>query len=250
MKMNRRTLLKLGGAMALGFAIDSSFRLYNLKALPAAGEPATEKNKWGLVIDLNKCTEGCRECVDACKAENNVPTFDDPKIDINWIRTVTLNQKFPNAEKRLVPMLCNHCENPPCVQVCPVKASFIRKDGIVLVDMHRCIGCRYCMIACPYRARSFNFKNPEEGLKNRKRNPDVPLRKEGVVETCTFCVHRIDRGIEPACVEACNKLHKDAMTFGNLNDPNSKVSKLVATSKVHQIRADLGTKPKVYYIGL
>jgi molybdopterin-containing oxidoreductase family iron-sulfur binding subunit len=250
MKMDRRTFLKLGGAMALGLAIDSSFRLYNLHAFSAVEKSTIGKSKWGMIIDVSKCADGCKECVDACKAENNVPTFDDPKTDINWIRIVSLKQEFPNAEKRFIPMLCNHCENPPCVQVCPTKASFVRKDGIVLIDEHRCIGCRYCMIACPYRARYFNFRDPKEGLKEEERNPDVPMRKEGVVEKCTFCVHRIDKGLEPACVEACNKLHEGAITFGDLNDPNSDVSKLVASSKVHQIRADLGTKPKVYYLGL
>lgn len=251
MKTDRRTFLKLGGAMALGLATESAFRLYTLHALSEAkGQTGT---KWGMVIDVTKCEEGCTDCISACKAENNVPTFDDPKTNINWIRTVSLKQDFPNAKERLIPMLCNHCENAPCVQVCPVKASFIReKDGVVIVDMHRCIGCRYCMIACPYRARSFNFRKPEDGLNEDEINHDVPLRKEGVVEKCTFCIHRIDKdiGLEPACVEACNKVHEGGMTFGDLNDPNSEVAKLVATSKVHQVRADLGTKPKVYYIGL
>jgi len=278
MKMDRRTFLKVGGATALGLGAGSGFRVYDLNAL-SAEEEQTGKN-YGMVIDASKC-DGCQACVYACKVQNNVPTLDDARINISWIWVVTLKQKFPNAKERFVPMLCYHCEKAPCVQVCPVQATFVREKGrVVLIDKHRCIGCRYCMVACPYRARYFNFKDPKEILEEEWRNPDeqnpevplnvkkeirrilelegsvgvrnpeVPLRRDGVVESCTFCVQRIDKGLKPACVETCKRLHKGAMVFGDFNDPDSDVSKLVASGKVLQVRADLGTEPKVYYIGL
>lgn len=153
-----------------------------------------------------------------------------------------------------MPILCNHCEHPPCVQVCLTFASFKRSDGIVMIDTHRCIGCRYCMIACPYGARSFNYEYPEHGLK--KVNPEVPMRTKGVVEKCTFCAHRIDEAIikgeepVPACVEACKTLGKGALTFGNIKDPESEVSRLLRSNFAVQLRANLGTDPHVFYINL
>ena len=119
------------------------------------------------------------------------------------------------------------------------------EDGIVIVDKHRCIGCRYCLVACPYNMRMFNFKE-----NHVQHNKDYPTRSHGVAESCHFCHHRVDRGLKPACVEACNKAGRGALVFGNLNDPSSEVARLVAGTVVRGLREDLGTKPKVYYIGV
>ena len=142
-------------------------------------------------------------------------------------------------------MLCNHCENPPCAQVCPVQATYKREDGIVIVDPHLCIGCRYCMIACPYNARCFNFKDNEKWT-----NKEQPKRSHGVAEACNLCAHRLDVGQMPACVEACQNIGAGALMVGDLNDRNSDIANIVSTDAVKRIREDLGTDPKVYYIGL
>jgi molybdopterin-containing oxidoreductase family iron-sulfur binding subunit len=142
-----------------------------------------------------------------------------------------------------LPMLCQHCEHPPCVDVCPTGASFRRADGIVLVDRHICIGCRYCMMACPYKARSFVHAEVTG------QNPDVP-RGKGCVESCTLCVHRIDRDQKPACVEACAAAGRNAMIFGDLNDSQSEISKRVAAYATTQVRADLALNPAVRYQGI
>ena len=136
--------------------------------------------------------------------------------------------------------MCQHCASPPCVDVCPTGASFKRADGIVLVDRHSCIGCRYCMMACPYKARSFIHENLAE------QKPEAP-RGKGTVESCTLCVHRIDEGRAPACVEACNDSAGGAMLFGDLNDPASEIAKRIAAYRTTRIRSDLGTDPGVYY---
>ena len=142
-----------------------------------------------------------------------------------------------------VPVMCQHCEHPPCVDVCPTGASFKRADGIVLVDRHICIGCRYCMMACPYKARSIVFQDVTD------QNPDVP-RGNGCAEGCTLCVHRIDHDRQPACVEACAKAGHNAMIFGDLNDPQSEIAQRVAKYASTQIRADLRLNPGVRYQGL
>ena len=125
--------------------------------------------------------------------------------------------------ERPFPLLCNHCQNPPCVRVCPTKATFQRPDGIVAMDYHRCIGCRYCMAGCPYGSRSFNFRDPKPFIDKETRNPEFPARMRGVVEKCNFCVDRLAQGLMPACVEAS----KGAIAFGDLDDPESEVRKLL-----------------------
>jgi len=202
-----------------------------------------------MVIDLTKCRDGCTACMDACRKENNVAFHGDPRWDNHWIRKVTLESKEDSeAEEKSVVLLCNHCDRPPCAQVCPVQATYKRDDGIVIVDHHRCIGCRYCMIACPYNARLFNFKDTEDWP-----NPDQPRRSHGVAEGCPLCAHRLDVGGEPACVEACRQANKDkggeALFVGDLEDSGSAVSELIANNPTKRIRDDLGTEPKVYYIG-
>jgi len=250
-EMNRRNLLKAGSLAVLGTTIGPGIILLQARTGEAAGghkhkhQNASSENRWGMVIDANKCTKDCTACTTSCRWENNVPLFGDEKIDAHWIRKATLTAKNGSHQKTYLPLLCNHCENPPCQHVCPVKATFTRKDGIVLVDAHRCIGCRYCMAACPYKARSFVFKKTTKWT-----NPNITKRQKGVVEKCNFCVHRIDSGKLPACVEACYKKGEKAMIFGNLDDPDSEISQYLKKYATKQVRQDLGLKPKVYYRGI
>jgi molybdopterin-containing oxidoreductase family iron-sulfur binding subunit len=150
-----------------------------------------------------------------------------------------------SKEKQERPLLtlCNQCDEPPCVRVCPTQATFKRDDGIVMMDFHRCIGCRFCMGGCPYGSRSFNFRDPEPYI--AKMNPEFPHRTRGVVEKCNFCVERIDQGLKPACVESCPS---KAMTFGDLNDPTSEVRALMDEHATQRRKPELGTEPSVYYI--
>jgi tetrathionate reductase subunit B len=246
--MDRRDVLKLAGGSFLA-ATSCSYAFRFITAADTAeigdGGPPTGK-KYGMVINLTKCKSDCTACVDACRQENNVAQFDDPRWDVHWIRKVKLKDKHdPEAPKKTMLLLCNHCDRPPCAQVCPVQATYKRDDGIVIVDHHRCIGCRYCMIACPYNARFFNFKDNEHWL-----NKDYPKRSHGVAEACTLCAHRLAEGRLPACVEACEKTGAGAIQVGDMNDPQSNVAKLIENNPVTRIREDLGTEPKVHYIGL
>ena len=207
-----------------------------------ADEPVTNKVRWGLLIDTNKCNKGCTDCVDACNEEHALTPIHGPATDTQYIRKVTLKEKSTGHEHSL-PLMCQHCETAPCVDVCPTGASFKREDGIVLVDKHICIGCRYCMMACPYKARSFIH----EVIKDQTVHTP---RGKGCVESCTLCVHRVDDGKNPACVEACNKENHNAMLFGDLNDPKSSISKELKKHGGKQIRADLGLNTGVRYQGL
>ena len=209
-------------------------------------EPVSDKVRWGMLIDTEKCADGCRACVDACNEENGLTSqhmLGRETQAPQWIRKVTLKNKITEQTFSL-PLACQHCEHPPCVDVCPTGASFRRADGIVLADRHTCIGCRYCMMACPYKARSF----VHETLTDQK--PDVP-RGKGCVESCTFCVQRVDQGnLTPACVEACEKDGHQALVFGDLKDPISEVSKRLAEKSATQIRSDLGLNPGVFFRGI
>ena len=183
----------------------------------------------------------CSACVVACAKENGLP---DAKVANapQWIRKVDLKE-LATARTVSAPVMCQHCANPPCVDVCPTGASFKRADGIVLVDRHTCIGCRYCVLACPYGARSF----VHEPVANQK--PEVP-RGKGCVESCTLCVHRIDRDRIPACVEACAAEGHKALLFGDLNDPKSEIAQRIAAVAATQVRADLRLDTAVRYQGL
>lgn len=251
MSVDRREFLKIGGVTAVGSVAGSMAPA--IASIAAHGDDekttrASASRQWGMLVDVDKCEKGCDACMTACREENNVPFFDDPKRDIYWIRTITYKQRdVDQAEERQFPAMCYHCENPPCQHVCPVAATFTRKDGIVLVDKHRCIGCRYCMVACPYKARSFVSEHVEHDWDDNK---EVPRRMHGVVEKCTLCVHRIDKGEEPACVVACREKGGDAMKFGDLNDKNGEIVAALRTGKANRIRPDLGTNPRVFYLGL
>ncbi|MEW7974018.1 MAG: sulfate reduction electron transfer complex DsrMKJOP subunit DsrO [Candidatus Thiodiazotropha endolucinida] len=204
---------------------------------------ASGNHRWGMLIDANKCAEGCSACVEACNNEHGLTGYDRPATDAVWIRPVKLKDKQTGHINRLV-MMCQHCEHPPCVDVCPTNASFKRIDGVVLVDRHRCIGCRYCMMACPYKARSF----VHEALTDQSVNAP---RGKGCVESCTLCVHRIDAGVmQTACQEVCDKEGHSAILFGDLKDPNSEISRVLKSRNSVQIRADLELNTGVRYLNL
>ncbi len=207
----------------------------------ASASPADPAKRWGLLIDVSKCVDGCTACIDACKTENGWEGDAGNQQESQWIRKVTLRDPASGAVKS-APVMCQHCAHPPCVDVCPTGASFKRADGIVLVDKHRCIGCRYCMMACPYKARSFVHHELED------QKPWAP-RGVGTVESCTLCVHRVDRGEAPACVTACASSGR-AILFGDLSDPTSEIAQAVATVATKQIRGDLGVDPGVRYRNL
>ncbi len=231
-------------------------------------QAANPKARWGMVIDQDRCI-GCWTCAIACKSNNNEP------LGIWWNRILTVAEdptgmdvaaagalnpqatdgidepvgEYPNLSLAFMPVNCFHCENPPCTNVCPVQATYKREDGIVMVDWGRCIGCRYCMIACPYNMRVFNWSTPDQVPANTADyhvgSPAKPPRPRGVVEKCDFCYQRVDNGMQPFCIEVCPAR---ARVFGDLNDPRSEVSQLIAHEPVTQVRPDLGTEPKVYYI--
>ncbi len=176
--------------------------------------------RYGMVIDLRKCL-GCHTCSIACKQENGVPLGSWR----SWVKQVEKGH-YPYVRKSYLPLLCNNCENPICVTVCPVRASYRRQDGIIMVDPHRCIGCRYCMAVCPYDAR---YVNP----------------RVNIVEKCYWCEHRIDQGLKPACVQACPT---HARVFGDLNDHGSEIARLLSGNPVQVVKPEMGTYPKVFYI--
>jgi len=205
---------------------------------------------WGMVIDLDRCI-GCEYCVRACSATNDVAT------DKTW--NIVVPEETSTEASFYFSRPCLHCQDAPCVEVCPVGATYVRDDGIVMMNYDRCIGCRYCEVACPYDARKFNWDERTD------TNPYIPTwgiaevdrRPRGVVEKCTFCSHRIDAGLDtglvpgvdpeatPACVNICPV---GARTFGNLADPESEVSKLIEANATIRLREELGTEPSVYYI--
>lgn len=176
--------------------------------------------RYAMVIDMRKCI-GCHACSVACKSENAVPLG----VWRNWVKQIEKG-KYPNVRVSFLPRLCNNCDKPPCVQVCPVRATWKRRDGIVVINPHICIGCRYCIMACPYDARYIN-----------------PFKK--IAQKCEWCVHRVDAGMAPACVVTCPT---GALVFGNLNDPDSEVARLLSTNPVEVLKPQHGTEPHVFYL--
>jgi len=241
MKSDRRQVLALGAAVLASAALAPGFRLIELVQARSPEEAASTLQRWGLLIDTAKC-EDCDVCVTACHEENGVSGHGRPETDAQWIRKVSLRDK-QTGHTQALPVMCQHCEDPPCVDVCPTGASFKRADGIVLVDKHACIGCRYCVMACPFGARSFIH----EPVSDQKA--DVP-RGKGTVESCTLCVHRLDRGQTPACVEACNRDGGKAMVFGDLNDGAGELQRRLRAEPSSQIRPDLALNTGVRYQGL
>jgi molybdopterin-containing oxidoreductase family iron-sulfur binding subunit len=218
-----------------------------------------------MAIDLDRCT-GCGACVAACKSENNIPEVSprDARIGrgMQWIRVARREEQGRERPSvHIYPALCYHCANAPCTLVCPVHATYKGIDGLVGQIYPRCIGCRYCMAACPYTAKVFNWSAPQwpEGLRAHS-NPDVSLRPAGVVEKCTFCSHRLQKArddaacegrevgeedYQPACVEVCPA---KAMIFGDLEDEDSEVATAARSPRAHQLLEELGTEPAVYYL--
>ncbi len=233
--IQRRNFLKTSlGAAAVAIAPGMML----MQVAQGKSDGASSKVRWGMLIDTTQCAPGCNDCVSACNKENGL-SGETKATDSQWIRKIEIKD-ISTGRQTSLPMMCQHCEHPPCVDVCPTTASFKRADGIVLVDKHRCIGCRYCMMACPYKARSFVHEPQHD------QNPDVP-RGKGTVEACTMCVHRVDQGLQPACAEACpNK----SILFGDLNDPQSEISKKVHSVATVQVRAELRLNPGVRYQGL
>lgn len=259
MSVDRRKFLKFAGLAAIGAAAKPLTTVAQEagqvvdNALPQEN-PLTAK-RWAMVIDMQKCMDhdNIKDCAKACHETHNVPDFGNPKEEIKWIweehfhnafheqNHEHIDEKFHHAE---FPVLCNHCDNPPCTKVCPTKATWKREsDGIVMMDWHRCIGCRYCIVGCPYGSRSFNWRDPRPHIK--KINNEFPTRTRGVVEKCTFCEERLSKGKMPACVEAAKN---DAIVFGDLEDPESKVRELLRNRFSIRRKAQLGTQPEVYYL--
>lgn len=196
-----------------------------LQAEPSLG--VAGRKRWAMVIDLRRCI-GCMACVAACKAEFDVP--------LGVWRTIVKVQdtgRFPDTKRHFMPRLCNHCDNPPCVRNCPTQATYKHDEGFVLQRYELCITCRACIAACPYNARHV--------LPNNRTR----VRIGGVVDKCTFCAHRVAEGLVPACVQTCIGRSR---IFGDLNDPNSEVSRLVARHPTVTLKPEKGTKPQVYYI--
>jgi molybdopterin-containing oxidoreductase family iron-sulfur binding subunit len=205
------------------------------------------------VFDANKGL--AEKCITACHTTHNVPDFGNPKDEIKWIFQVPYEKAFPGKSHNLrneklhdsrFLVFCNHCDNPPCVRACPTKATFKRKDGIVAMDYHRCIGCRFCMAACPYGMRSFNWRDPRPFINKEAFNREFPTRMRGVVEKCNFCVERVAKGLQPACVEECGGT--GAMVFGDLNDPDSEIRKVLAENFTIQRKPSPATLPSLFYI--
>jgi Fe-S-cluster-containing dehydrogenase component len=259
MEESRRSFLKLGGLCALGLGALPVVDALGKTDLPKvmADPKALVGKRWAMVVDMGKCWEkgkpGCQDCILACHVTHNVPDIGTTKEEVKWLWTEHFENAFPGQESLFMPenvkekpfmVLCNHCAQAPCVRVCPTQATFKRADGITMMDFHRCIGCRYCMAGCPFGARSFNWKDPRNFIKT-ELNMTFPTRERGVVEKCNFCDERLAVGKLPACVEAC----KDGcLTFGDLEDPNSPVRKILAARFTIRRKPELGTDPSVYYI--
>lgn len=202
--------------------------------------------RYGMAIDLKACI-GCHYCSIACKSNNNLPN------KMLWNRILTIGGEsidsasgtYPNAEMTYLPLNCQHCDNAPCVKACPVGATYQREDGIVMQDVDKCIGCRMCTVACPYSARSFNWEKPQYGVEHTLGDIDAPAHQANVAEKCTFCANRLARNEVPACMELC--LGR-ARFWGDLDDPESEVSKALQGRTYMKLLEEKGTKPSIYYL--
>jgi len=272
MDKQRRKFLKIAGASVVaGLGAPAIIKLsaspavassagHDAPAADAHGAPMEEAPqgiRLGMVIDTRKLSakpELLDGAINACIDTHNIPQFPDKKNEIKWIwkapfENVFTDQSANHSAKKITEsdfaVLCNHCDDPPCVRACPTQATFrLAKNGIVAMDYHRCIGCRFCMAACPYGARSFNWQDPRPYIK--KYNKEFPSRMKGVVEKCNFCSERLALGQEPACVEACKGT--GAIVFGDLNDPASRVAQLARNPRGYHLLAELGVRPSITYL--
>jgi tetrathionate reductase subunit B len=246
MNVNRRDFLKYAGLILPAGAIPIARHLFAATAESAGKKYSFEGHKYTFIVDTTRCI-GCGACVRACKEENKVPDdffrtwverytirkdskviVDSPEGALNGFKELDSVEPKDVAKAFFVPKLCNHCSNPPCVPVCPIGATYQSPDGVVLTDPNYCVGCGYCIEACPYGVR---FKNPETH----------------VADKCTWCYHRITKGLLPACVEICPTR---ARQFGDASDPESPIAKLLKSERLDVLKEKLGTDPKVKYIGL
>jgi len=228
--------------------------------------------QYGMVIDLDRC-QGCRACMEACKIENNTTEA------VFWMYVFRLEEgEFPDTKIHFLPRPCQHCNNAPCVKVCPTGSRFKREDGLVLTDYERCIGCRYCELACPYGVNYFNWQKPEDayysegidwsdpdlaevtgGIVPPYKNPDLEGsfgeeeratagggQHKGVMEKCTFCVHRLEQSLQPACATTCPV---DAIFFGDVDDADSPISAYIRGKTPWRLLEEVGTRPSVMYVG-
>jgi Fe-S-cluster-containing dehydrogenase component len=272
MKQSRRHFLKVAGIAAVGLGTAPAITLAatdshgSARALVSDRPEALKAQRWGMVIDVKKIDETLAKKISkACHSHHNVPDFTHevdtekyPKTrpvnhtqEVKWIWKEKFNYAFPEKEDEYMAdtfqhlpflVLCNHCKNAPCVQACPTQATFKGEGGIVKMDFHRCIGCRFCMAACPYGARSFNYRDPLPFI--AKLEPQFPFRSKGVVEKCNFCSERLNQGLMPHCVEAS----EGAIVVGDLEDPGSEVRELLGKHFSIRRKQGLGTEPSVYYI--
>jgi molybdopterin-containing oxidoreductase family iron-sulfur binding subunit len=252
--------MKMAGLAALGLGAQPAIRAV-VPAAEQGAQPvvrtrseALKATQWAMVIDTTRFHSAAElePIIEACHKIHNVPYLQSNLHEIKWIWETHYHNAFPDSpnphlseetEHRPYLVLCNHCENPPCVRACPTQATFKREsDGIVLMDFHRCIGCRFCMAACPYGSRSFNFRDPRPFI--AETNLAFPTRMRGVVEKCNFCAERLAEGNVPACVEASD----GAIVFGDLKDPDSEVRQVLRENFTIRRRQALGTEPCVYYI--
>ena len=221
---------------------------------------AREGVQFAYALSLSKCV-GCRRCAHACLAENNQSRESEDDIEMSYIRVLELDKgsinveesdqyydgEVPKKDKYYMPVQCHQCQDSPCTKACPVEATWMEPDGVVVVDYNWCIGCRYCMAACPYDARRFNWKKPSlppESVNPNQNYLSNRIRPQGVVEKCTFCLHRTREGKYPACLEVCPT---GARVFGNLLDPDSEINYILKNKRVYILKEDAGTTPKFYY---
>jgi len=265
MDENRRSFLRKAGCTALGLGCGLPL-LSTGCSDSRQGSAGQGSSQWAMIIDVQKCLDKkVREAsAKACHLQHNVPEISDPKREIKWIWEENYEDAFPDqvhaqakaalkASPVPVLVLCNHCTEPSCVRVCPTGATWKRQsDGVVMMDMHRCIGCRYCMAACPYGARSFNWSDPHAHVAQDGQGEylsDYPIRARGVVEKCTFCAERIrleGPDTKPACVLAANEVVEGAMRFGKLD--SAEIRQILRNQRTICRRVGLGTEPNVFYI--
>lgn len=268
-RITRRNLLKVMGATGTSVFLSASaataskvVKEFDDGTKGAHGSiyyapPADPDTQWGMVIDTNLCM-GCGNCREACAKENNV----GENSGLRYIKILTMHKDEINIEHTRVrprnsedtwnmPVQCMQCENPPCTNACPITATWREEDGIIVVDYKKCMGCRYCIMNCPYWARHFNWEKPgapvdggNEEYAGDKHNP--PQRPAGVVEKCTFCIHRVRLGKLTKCTEVCPK---KARIFGNIADPNSTISRVLKERQGFRLKEELGTEPRIWYLG-